>query len=108
MLSATLPDGQAILANARTVAPLLAEESTPSERDRRLTRRAVDALRSTGVFRMSMPRAWGGPELDICNQVVILEELAAADGSAAGAPCTLYAWPGMFFANLAAVPLGIA
>lgn len=31
---------------------------------------------------MSMPKAWGGPELTICTQVEILEELAAADGSA--------------------------
>jgi alkylation response protein AidB-like acyl-CoA dehydrogenase len=82
MLSDTLLDGRAILANARAIAPLLAAEAATGERDRRLTRRAVRALRSTGVFRMSMPRAWGGPEVDICTQVVILEELAAADGSA--------------------------
>lgn len=82
MLSETLPDSRAILVNAGAIAALLAKEGTSSEHDRRLTRRAVDALRATGVFRMSMPRAWGGPELDICAQVTILEELAAADGSA--------------------------
>jgi alkylation response protein AidB-like acyl-CoA dehydrogenase len=75
-------DGQAILANARSVAHVLVEEAPESERLRRLTPRAVDALRSTGVFRMPMPAAWGGPEVDIRTQVEILEELAAADGSA--------------------------
>jgi alkylation response protein AidB-like acyl-CoA dehydrogenase len=75
-------DGQAILANARAVAPLLAAEADECERIRRLTTPAVDALRSTGVFRMTMPKAWGGPQVDIRTQVEIVEELSAADGSA--------------------------
>jgi alkylation response protein AidB-like acyl-CoA dehydrogenase len=75
-------DGQAILANARAVAPLLAAEAEESERLRRLTPRAVEALRSTGVFRMPMPKAWSGPQVDIRTQVEVIEELSAADGSA--------------------------
>lgn len=75
-------DGAAILANARAVAPILREEAAENERGRQLTSRAVETLRSTGVFRMSMPRSWGGPEVDICTQVEIVEELSAADGSA--------------------------
>jgi alkylation response protein AidB-like acyl-CoA dehydrogenase len=75
-------DGRTILHNARAAAPALRDEAEDNERRRRLTPRAVEVLRSTGVFRMPMPRAWGGPELDICTQVEILEELAAADGSA--------------------------
>jgi alkylation response protein AidB-like acyl-CoA dehydrogenase len=75
-------DGPTILRNARAAAPALRAEADGNERRRELTPRAVDVLRSTGAFRMAMPRAWGGPELDICTQVEILEELAAADGSA--------------------------
>ncbi|MFI1582237.1 acyl-CoA dehydrogenase family protein [Embleya sp. NPDC020630] len=75
-------DGATILANARAVAPVLREEADANERGRRLTPRAVDALRSTGVFRMAMPRAWGGPEVDIRTQTRIVEELSAADGAA--------------------------
>jgi len=75
-------DGPAILANARAAAPVLREEARVSEQRRELTPRAVETLRSTGVFRMPMPRAWGGPEVDICTQVEILEELSAADGAA--------------------------
>jgi alkylation response protein AidB-like acyl-CoA dehydrogenase len=75
-------DGPTILANARAVAPELRGQAAESERRRQLTPRAVELLRSTGVFRMPMPRAWGGPELEICAQVEILEELSAADGSA--------------------------
>ncbi|MFL6057053.1 MAG: acyl-CoA dehydrogenase family protein [Actinoallomurus sp.] len=75
-------DGAAILAGARAIAPVLREEAEDSERGRRLTPRAVEALRSTGVFRMAMPRAWGGPEVDIRTQAEIIEELSAADGAA--------------------------
>lgn len=75
-------DGAAILSNSRAAAPVLRGEAAESERRRQLTPRAVEALRSSGVFRMPMPRAWGGPEVDICTQIEILEELSAADGSA--------------------------
>jgi indole-3-acetate monooxygenase len=76
------PDGAGILAAARAIAPVLREEAPESEARRRLTPRAVDALRSTGVFRMAMPRTWGGPEVDIRTQTEIIEELSAADGAA--------------------------
>jgi indole-3-acetate monooxygenase len=75
-------DGASILANARLVAPVLREDATECESQRRLTARAVEALRASGVFRMPMPRAWGGPEVDICTQIEIVEELSAADASA--------------------------
>ena len=74
-------DGATILARARGIAPVLREEADENERRRRLTPRAVDALRSTGVFRMTMARAWGGPEVHPATQVEIVEELARADGS---------------------------
>jgi indole-3-acetate monooxygenase len=80
--SATALDGPTILANAHKVAPLLREEAPENEQRRRLTPRTVEALRSTGVFRMAMPLDWGGPEVDISTQVEILEALSAADGSA--------------------------
>jgi alkylation response protein AidB-like acyl-CoA dehydrogenase len=75
-------DGAAIRANARAIAPILREEADEGERRRRLTPRAVDALRSAGVFRMARPRAWGGPEVDAITQVEVFEILAHADGSA--------------------------
>jgi alkylation response protein AidB-like acyl-CoA dehydrogenase len=75
-------DATTILAGARRIAPLLREQATEAEAVRRLTTSAVEALRSIGVFRVSMPRAWGGPEVDLLAQVEILEVLSAADASA--------------------------
>jgi indole-3-acetate monooxygenase len=47
-----------------------------AERRRQLTPRIVEALRTAGVFRMPMPAAWGGPEVDILCQVEIVEAAA--------------------------------
>jgi alkylation response protein AidB-like acyl-CoA dehydrogenase len=75
-------DGSTILAKSIEIGPVLREHASESEATRQLTEPAVDALRSTGVFRMAMPKAWGGPELDIGSQIKIIETLSRADGSA--------------------------
>jgi indole-3-acetate monooxygenase len=75
-------DGVAILANAKGIAPLLRAHAAEVEAARRLTEPVVDALRSSGVFRMAMPAMWGGPEVDICRQIEIVETLSRADASA--------------------------
>jgi alkylation response protein AidB-like acyl-CoA dehydrogenase len=75
-------DGPTILANAHRIAPLLREHADQVEAARRLTKPVVDALRGSGVFRMSMPRSRGGPQVDLLTQVEILEVLSRADASA--------------------------
>jgi alkylation response protein AidB-like acyl-CoA dehydrogenase len=89
-------DGAAILIRVRAAAGTLSGEADESERCRQLTRRSVDALRRAGAFRLAMPRAWGGPEVDIVTQTAVLEELAAADGSASW--CALVGSEGGYFA----------
>jgi alkylation response protein AidB-like acyl-CoA dehydrogenase len=75
-------DGATILTNARRLDPLLREHAAEVEAARRLTSPVVDALRDSGVFRMSVPRTRGGPEVDLLTQVEILEVLSRADASA--------------------------
>jgi indole-3-acetate monooxygenase len=41
----------------------------------------VHQLKQAGVFRMTMPRTWGGSELDPLAQLRVLEEISYADGS---------------------------
>jgi indole-3-acetate monooxygenase len=79
--SGLAPDGIAIRARVDEIGTLLRESAPEVEAARRLTAPVVDALRSAGVFRMSMPQAWGGPELDICTQIEIIETLSRADAS---------------------------
>ncbi|HKA54097.1 MAG TPA: acyl-CoA dehydrogenase family protein [Candidatus Binatia bacterium] len=71
----------AILSAATALAPMIHECREEIERGRRLPLPLVDALKQAGVFRMTMPRAWGGAELDPLSQLRIIEVLSAADAS---------------------------
>jgi alkylation response protein AidB-like acyl-CoA dehydrogenase len=74
-------DAESILSAAIALAPLIHECREEIERERRLPLSLVDALKKAGVFRMTMPRAWGGAELDPLSQLRIIEALSVADAS---------------------------
>ncbi|POX56994.1 acyl-CoA dehydrogenase [Streptomyces sp. Ru71] len=74
---------EGILARARAIAPTLREHAQRIEDTRQLPEDIVDLLRSTGVFRMAVPKSWGGPELDAVQQTEVIEALAIGDSSAA-------------------------
>lgn len=77
------PTAEEILARARAVAPRLRERAEDIENNRQLPSDVVELLRGTGVFRMAVPKAWGGPDLDPMQQTEVIEALAAGDASAA-------------------------
>ncbi|MGI9590943.1 MAG: acyl-CoA dehydrogenase family protein, partial [Myxococcota bacterium] len=74
-------DGAAILANARTLAPEIRAVADEIERTHRLPQPLVDRMSDAGVFRIAMPKAWGGPELAPFDQIEVIEALAHADAS---------------------------
>jgi indole-3-acetate monooxygenase len=51
------------------------------EQERCLPPQLVRQLKQAGVFRMTMPRTWGGTELEPLTQLKVLEEISYADGS---------------------------
>jgi alkylation response protein AidB-like acyl-CoA dehydrogenase len=74
-------DAESILNAAIVLAPMIKESRDEIERERRLPMHIVEAMKESGVFRMPMPRALGGPELDVPSQLRVLEALAVADAS---------------------------
>ena len=66
---------------ARALAPKIRAAADKIEQGRRLPPHLVREMQRAGVFRMAMPRAWGGPELDFLTQMRVIEELSIADGS---------------------------
>ena len=68
---------------ARLLAPMLAAAAPRIEAGRRLPEDVLAALHGAGLFRTLLPRAYGGEELDPASHVLMLEEVAAADASAA-------------------------
>ena len=70
-----------VLEGVRDLAPQIARRAPEIEAARRMPPDLVATLRSAGVFRMLVPRAFGGDEVDFPTSAAVLEELAAADGS---------------------------
>lgn len=78
----TTETGHDILAAARALGPMIRGEAEAIEAAGRLTPKVALGLKQAGVFRMTMPRSMGGPEVDPITQLEIVEEVARADGSA--------------------------
>jgi len=71
------------IANARTLAPLLAAAAPRIDAGRELPADVVDALHAARLFRMLVPRSLGGEEVSPVVFVQAVEELAKADASVA-------------------------
>ncbi|HZO81629.1 MAG TPA: acyl-CoA dehydrogenase family protein [Candidatus Binataceae bacterium] len=74
-------EGERLIAAAAALKPKIREAAAEIEQGRRLPAHIVDAMRKIGIFRMAMPRAWGGPEIDPIAQLRVIEVLSEADGS---------------------------
>lgn len=73
---------ETLLDAARSIGPIIAEHADATERERRLARPALEALRNAGLFRMFTPRAFGGFETDPVTFARVAEEVATFDSAA--------------------------
>jgi len=69
------------LAAARAMAPLVAEHRDNFDRDRSLPAVLIEAMHRAGFFRLWLPRALGGVELDPLGFLAVTEELSRQDAS---------------------------
>lgn len=74
-------DATRVLHAVEALAPQIRDAADTIESERRLPPTVVRALQEIGVFRMAVPRAYEGPELDPLTQVQVVEELSRLDGS---------------------------
>lgn len=65
------------------IAPVLAEHVQDNERERRLVEPVVEALREAGMYRIAVPRHYGGAQLDPMEAAEVAIALAEVDASAA-------------------------
>ncbi len=70
-----------VVARARAVAPVIAAQGDAIEQARRLTAPVLDALHDARLFRMLLPRAFGGDEVHPVEYVRAVEEISGQDGS---------------------------
>jgi indole-3-acetate monooxygenase len=77
------PDAARLRSDARALAPLIRQHAPDAERNRRISPKVIAALREGGFFRMLLPRALGGLEVDPVTCSLVVEEIARADSAAA-------------------------
>lgn len=78
-----LADAAGLIRAARELAPTIEAARADIERERQLPRALVEAIGNAGLFALWLPKAFGGPELNLVDYIRVIEELARADGSAA-------------------------
>src|SRR3546814_4050028 len=74
--------GSPLLERIEKLLPEIAARADETERERGLPADLMDHLLDAGLFRMMVPRAFGGEELDHLQACRVVEALARADGSA--------------------------
>src|SRR5262245_39387419 len=61
---------------AHDLLPFIREHAAEAEKKRRLSPVVIDALREAGVFRLLLPRSFGGLEIDPISYALITEDRA--------------------------------
>ncbi|MEV0445933.1 acyl-CoA dehydrogenase family protein [Streptomyces spectabilis] len=77
----TAPTTAEFVARAAALRPLLCEHAPRIEAERRITDEVIDALTDAGLFKLTVPRRFGGYETDMRTLVDVSAELAEGDGS---------------------------
>ena len=70
-----------LLARVRSLEPDIRDAADAIETERHLPDDLAHGLMLAGIFRMGVPRVYGGPELDPMGQVRVVEELSRIEGS---------------------------
>jgi alkylation response protein AidB-like acyl-CoA dehydrogenase len=71
------------VARARDVAPLIARAADRIEQEREISAEVITALHDAELFRLLLPRACGGHEIEPAIYLQVVEEIAKADASTA-------------------------
>src|SRR5215204_2094260 len=82
MTTIVQPDRAALLAAAHALSPVVRAYHEQLETERRLPLPLVDAMAEAGFFRMCVPRALGGLEVDPETFFLVVEAVAAVEGAA--------------------------
>src|SRR5512141_3215068 len=71
-----------LIDRARRAATRIAPLAATIELERRMPPAAVAALVEAGVFKLCVPRVYGGAQASALTMIAVIEELARSDGSA--------------------------
>lgn len=81
--STDIPVTAELVARARELAPLLAGNAAQGEKDRRVVEESIQAMTDAGLFKLSVPRRYGGYETSMRTMLDVSAAVAEADGGTA-------------------------
>ena len=76
------PAAAELVARARALQPLLREHAAKADADRRLAAECIDALGEAGLFKVSVPKRYGGYASTLRAMLDVSAAVAEGDGSA--------------------------
>jgi alkylation response protein AidB-like acyl-CoA dehydrogenase len=83
MTITSYPARTELVSRANTIVPVLQKHAKWHEEHRRLHEETIEAMAKAGVFKLRVPRRYGGYESDVQTAVDVLTEIGRGDGSAA-------------------------
>lgn len=81
--TSAIPTEDELLGRSRDLAPLLRENAAQTEADRRVVEENIQAIKDAGLFKITLPRRYGGYEMPFRTFVQISAELGRSCGSTA-------------------------
>jgi alkylation response protein AidB-like acyl-CoA dehydrogenase len=77
------PDAAELVARVRELQPLLAKNAAVGEQDRKVAEESIQALTDAGIFRITIPKRYGGYQTSMRTMLDISGVVAEADGGTA-------------------------
>jgi alkylation response protein AidB-like acyl-CoA dehydrogenase len=78
-----VPATAELVARAEALQPLLAERSATGEQQRRVAEESIEALTAAGLFKLAVPKRYGGYETSLRTIVEVSAAVAEGDGGTA-------------------------
>jgi alkylation response protein AidB-like acyl-CoA dehydrogenase len=79
----TVPSAAELVARAQEIAPLLRENAAAGETDRRVVEESIQAMTGAGLFKLAVPKRYGGYETPMRTILDVSAAVAEADGGTA-------------------------
>jgi alkylation response protein AidB-like acyl-CoA dehydrogenase len=80
-MTAIEPTADELIARAAALRPLLERNAPQGDADRRIPDESIDALAEAGLFKITVPRRFGGHEVDVRTKMEVSAAVAEADGA---------------------------
>jgi alkylation response protein AidB-like acyl-CoA dehydrogenase len=77
------PAADELVARARALHPLLAANAAKGEEDRRVVEESIQAMTGAGLFKISVPKRYGGYETSVRTMLEVSAAVGEADGGTA-------------------------